>query len=445
MDLLTGAMGPLYRRYLFAAFGSAIIMSIYGTVDIIVCGQYEGPIGSAALSVIMPVWSVTISIGLLIGIGGAILMSTARGAKEEGNGNGYFTVSLLSAIAIALLLTVLFLLFREEFLQLCGADAAIMPYAVSYVQWIIPAIPLFLVGQVMVAFIRNDGAPRLAMAAIVSGGVFNIFGDIFFVFTCDMGMAGAGLATALGQLIGVLILCGYLFSKSCTLRLVKVVAPCRLLTRVFAAGFAPFIIDISFGVTILLFNNQIMRYAGATELAVFGAVANVAILFQSLFYGAGQALQPIVSANAGAGQMDRVRAAQRWALITAGLLGVLFCAIVEAIPSPILCAYMDASEAVLAIGPAILRVYGLSFLFMGINVVAGYYLQAVLQTAKSLTISLLRGFILCALLVFLLPAVFGFSAIWWTMPLTELLTAAVATAILLREKSRPLPPHTVAS
>ncbi|MDR2816961.1 MAG: hypothetical protein LBB62_09715 [Proteiniphilum sp.] len=433
MDIIAGNIRKIYFHYLFAGLGSSIITSIYSTVDMVVSGQYEGPAASAALSVISPMWSLFMSIGLLIGIGGAISMSVLRRAGDETQSNEFFTVSLISAIIISSVLTGFFLIFQRRFFVFCGADTEVLPYALAYSKWVIVAIPSFVIGIILNSFIRNDGAPFLAMLSVICGGVLNIFGDIFFVFTCDMGIEGAGLATMLGQLTALLISCGYFWSKKRKFRIVKPQKIINKIRQIVSIGFSPFIVDISYGFVIFSFNNQIMRYSNSTYLAIFGTLTNITILFQSLFYGLGQAIQPIVSSNFGVRNFDRVRSVLKFALITAVAMGIIFFSLAVCFPDAILRMYMDATVEILTLGPVIVRVFSFDYLLMGINIVTSYYLQALKQSASALAISLLRGFVICLILVILLPAIAGFNAIWLTMPLTELLTLFVALK-LLREK-----------
>ncbi len=435
MDVKNGNITSIYLKYLFAAFGSTIVSSIYTTVDLVAVGHSEGANGTAALACINPIWSIFMSTGMLFGIGGSVVMSICRGKKRQKDGDRYFTAALIGACVASLLITLTATIFCEPMLCLFGADELLLPYATGYMQWINPVIPAFLMGQFLMAFIRNDNSPVLCTIAIISGGVFNIFGDIFFVFGLDMGISGAGLATAIGQVIAIIILCSYFFTKKCNLRLAKPQDFGRALFEILRTGFAPFIVDISFGLSVTLFNNQIMRYGTATELACYGTVSNIAIMFQSLFYGVGQALQPIVSTNFGAKKYDRVKKVLRLSMITSVIMGVVFFAVSEAIPSLLLKFYMAVNADVMAVGPSIMRIYASSFLLMGVNVVAGYYLQSIMQTKSSVAVSLLRGFAFCTILVYALPAIFGFSAIWWTMPITELLVAAVAV-IMIKKYSR---------
>lgn len=435
MDLLSGNVRTIYFKYLFAALGSALIVSIYSLVDMIAVGQYEGPLGAAAMACLQPMFSLFVALGLLFGIGGSVMLSIARGRGDPEGGNRYFTAAVVTALIVAALLTLLFALFRKQFLILFGADDQLLPYCMDYTFWLTMAAPFFLMAQVLGAFLRNDGAPFLATMSTVLGGGFNIFGDIFFVFTCDMGIGGAGLATFLGQVISVAVLLVHFFRRKNTLRFLRSAAPLPDLREVLTAGFAPFIVDISLGATVAIFNNQIIRLSDADHLAVYGVLSNCIVLFQSLFYGVGQSIQPIVSINHGAGQAGRVRRVLRLAMGTALVMGLLFSGVVELFPGGVLRLFMDVTGPVLAIGPAILRVYALSFLLMGLNVVGSYYFQSILKNRQSLLISLLRGFILCSLFALLFPALFGFEAIWWAMPVTELLTLAVTLLLLQRSRA----------
>jgi len=435
MDLLTGNVKKIYWRYLTAAIGGSLVTSIYNMVDTIACGQYEGPNGTAALSTTQSIWTIMICVGILIGVGGGIMMSTCRGAGKKREGDEYFTVAITTGGVLAAVLTVLCRVFMEPLLVFSGADEVILPYAMAYCKWLTLAIPLFLLGILLGDFIRNDNAPLIPTTATIAGGVTNMIGDYYFVFVRDMGMEGAGLATMLGQVVSFSILFSYFFRKRCTVRLVKPTHFFKKLGKIITGGAAPCIIDMSFGIMVVLFNNQIRRYAGNSELAVFGAVGNLAILIQALFYGVGRSVQPLASTNRGAGQLDRVRESLGCGVVTGVVLGALFWLVPTLLPEQILRLYMDVTPEVLVVGPRILRIYAVSFLLLGVNVVISYYLQAILQRGASFLVSLLRGVIFCSFFILLLPLLFGFDSIWWSMPLTELCTCLTAVLLL---KKRPV-------
>ena len=203
MDLLQGKIKNLYFKYLAAAFGSALISSIYGIVDMAMVGQYQGPSGTAALAVVAPVWNIIYSLGLLTGIGGSVLFSLTRGRKQENeeDENAYFTVAAAGTLFFAVICWLAVIFFDGPMLVLFGAEETLLPLAQQYLLPIKFAVPFFLFNQMLAAFLRNDGNPGLATAAVLSGGIFNIFGDYLFVFPLNMGIFGAGLATAIGCLI----------------------------------------------------------------------------------------------------------------------------------------------------------------------------------------------------------------------------------------------------
>lgn len=243
-------------------------------------GQYQGPAGTAALAVVAPIWNIIYSLGLLAGIGGSVLFSNLRG-KIDKNGaeeNEYFTVSMLLAVlfAAASWLAVIFL--DRPTLLLFGADQALLPLAQAYLQPIKFAVTLFVFNQMLSPFLRNDNHPELATAAVMCGGVFNIVGDYLFVFTFDMGIYGAGLATALGALINFFVIISHFFSKKNMLRLVRPKVPFTKSKKITVTGFSTFLTDIAMGILTMLFNRQIMRYAGTDALAVYGIIVNVSRL-----------------------------------------------------------------------------------------------------------------------------------------------------------------------
>lgn len=433
MNLLTTDMKKLYFHYLFPSLGSALVITIYSLVDTIAVGQYAGPTGAAAMAVVGPIWAMVISFGVLFGIGGAAMMSMRKGAGNTQEGNRYFTIALISAAIFSVFMWIFFACSIEGLLRFFGADETILPAANSYIFWIRISVPLFLLASTLSAFIRNDGRPALAMKAVIAGGLCNIAGDWFFVFPMDMGVSGAGLATMLGQTVQFLILLTHLKNKHCTLRFVKPRAFIKGLRDILLLGVSPFILDFTGGILICMFNIQIMRYLGADALSVYSIVCTCTALFQALFNGVGQTIQPIISTNLGAGKYARIQQVFRLSILTAGLMGLLLAASGVLFPTQLIRIFMTATEEVLQIGPFILRTYFCSYLLLGFNIVAGYYLQSIMCTKEATLLSLLRGFFLSGILILLLPLLFGPNMIWWTMLITEAVTMACAAYFCLHK------------
>lgn len=215
MDFLNGRIKTIYFKYLSAAFGSALITSIYSIVDMAMVGQYHGPEGSAALAVVAPVWNIIYSLGLLMGIGGSVLFSTVRGRADGsiGESNEYFTASLIGSVILAGAIWLIIIFFDRNLMVIFGAQGNTLTLAREYVLPVKAAIPFFLFNQMLAAYLRNDKNPALATGAVLAGGIFNIFGDYFFVFICDMGAFGAGLATAIGSALSFLVMLSHFLQR----------------------------------------------------------------------------------------------------------------------------------------------------------------------------------------------------------------------------------------
>ncbi len=435
MDLLTGKIRSLYLKYLSAAFGSALISSIYGIVDMAMVGQYQGPDGTAALAVVAPVWNIIYSLGLLMGIGGSVIFSTKRGSGMNGDGedNRYFTASVIGSVLLAALAWIGLLLFERPLLTFFGADETLLVLAQRYMTPVKAVFPLFLFNQMLAAFLRNDGTPALATIAVLSGGIFNVFGDWFFVFPCDMGVYGAGLATAIGSAISFLVMLTHFLSKRNTLRLVCPRALLQKLGKITVTGFSSFFIDVAMGILTVLFNRQIMKYLGSNALAIYGPIINVSTFVQCCAYSVGQAAQPIISTNYGAGKASRIRETLCCALWTTAFFALFWTALSEACPNLYIRIFMSPTEEILAMAPAIIRTYAVSFLLLPFNIFSTYYFQAILRPRAAFVVSVARGLVISGVLILTLPLIAGADSIWLAMPVTELVTAFYAAAHIKKD------------
>lgn len=429
MDFLTGKIKPMYFKYLTAAFGSALISSIYGVVDMAMVGQYQGPEGTAALAVVSPVWNVIYSLGLLMGIGGSVLFSTLRGQSEQNRkkSNEYFTAAVIGVTILAVITWLAVIFFDRELLLLFGAEETLLPLARRYLFPVKFTVPSFLFTQLMSAFLRNDGNPGLATKAVLFGGIFNVFGDYFFVFVMDMGIMGAGLATAMGSVFSLIVMLTHFLSKKNTLKLVKPVGLFSILRSICVTGFSTFFIDVAMGILTMLFNRQILKYLGTDALSVYGIIINISTFVQCCAYSIGQASQPMISTNYGAGKGERIAQILKYALGTAAVFGLIWTALAVFVPNLFVRIFMTPTEEILTIAPGIIRSYGISFLLLPFNIFSTYYFQALMRPKASFVVSVSRGAVISGILIYILPAVAGADAIWFAMPITELLVAVYVT------------------
>ena len=427
-NLTQGSIKKHYFRYLGAAFGGSMISCIYGLVDVAVVGQYQGPQGTAALSIVAPIWTILYSLGILTGSGGSIKYTYYKAQGKTDKANAYFTLSLLLTSAIAVVCWIGLTVFDDQLLRLFGADDALLPLAKAYlrpIQFVIPAYPFT---QMLAAYLRNDNAPGFAAFATLCGGCFNIFGDLYFVFGLNMGIFGAGLATAIGVTLTIAVMVSHFFSRKNTLKLARIHGYIHRAKELVFNGCSVFVSEIAMGMIAMLFNRQIMNYFGSDALAVFGVIVQISGLVQCFTYAVGQAAQPIVSENYSVHNIERIRETRKYSLWTAAVL--LF-------PNNFVKIFMSPTDSVLQIAPGIMQTYGLAYLLLPLNIFATYYFQSVMQPKTALIISMARGMVLCGVLVFVLPALFGAKLLWWVMPITEF-AVAIYTILCMIKNNRSL-------
>ena len=437
MDFLNGKIKKIYFKYLGAAFGSALITSVYSIVDTAMVGQYQGPDGTAALAVVAPIWNIIYSLGLLMGIGGSVIFSTLRGSgkRSDGSENQYFSAAVIGSILLSALVWIGVVCFERPILIFFGADESLLALAREYMRPIKYVFPLFLFNQMLAAFLRNDKNPGLATIGVLSGGIFNIFGDYFFVFTCDMGIYGAGLATAIGSVISFLVLITHFFSKKNTLRFKMPDGLFGKLRRITVTGFSTFFIDAAMGILTVLFNRQIMKYLGSNALAIYGPIIQVSTFVQCCAYSVGQAAQPIISTNFGAGKGERIEETLHLALWTTAFFGIFWTALSMICPNLYIRIFMSPTSEILEMAPSIIRTYAISFLLLPFNIFSTYYFQAIMKPAASFIVSVSRGLIISGALILILPIAAGANSLWLAMPITELIVMIYALAAIKKYTS----------
>lgn len=433
LDLLNSKIKPAFFTLFISALGSTIITTIYSTVDMVCMGHHSGPVATASISYVNPFWAMMFAPGVLTGVGGSVMMANRKGAGNSKDANGYFSLSVALSVVFSIIISLMFLLFSRELLTFFGADGLALEYGVEYMRPIAVIAPTFTLSACLSAFIRNDGDAFTPTLATAIGGAVNMFLDVFLVFTLNLGVLGAGLATAIGQTVAFLLLLTYFIRKKCTLRLSLPSNIQEKLFRIITLGASAFILEVAFGTTVTVYNKIISANFSEEYLAVYGTASTVAIMFYCLFNAVGTALQPLVSTNFGAGNHKRISETMSLAIKLTVVLGVVFTLLCQLAPGAILKLYMDVNEEVMRVGPSIFRIYNLVIALTGISITSTYFFQSVLKRGYSMIISLARGIVFPILFAFILPITFGVEAVWWSIPVSELITFIISLFLIVKQ------------
>lgn len=432
VNLLKDPVKKVYLNYLVPSVSATLVTSIYILADTMMIGHGIGAAGIGALNILLPLYSMYYGIGMMCGIGGSVLFGFSRGQGKESEAREYFTTGLFMVLAAAVLSVILGTLLFHPLTSLLGSTDSIVEYMVPYGRVLVWASPMFMLSSFLQAFVRNDGAPRLAMAGVISGGITNVVLDYVFIFLLGWGMGGAALATATGTTLTILILSAHFFSKENHLKLERAVS-LKKMSDIVGNGLSSFVLEMSNGLVMFLFNRQLLRYVGDIGVVVYGIISNAALVVTSLSNGMSQAVQPLLSSNFGAGNTDRIREARRLGIRVALLAGVLFTAAGLLFPVQLAYLFLDPTEEILSMAVPAVRLYFLGFLASQWNIMCGTYFQSIVKPKLSLAVTLMRGVLLNSVLVFVLPLILGVDGIWVTVTVSEFLTAGMVVVFMKKE------------
>lgn len=434
-DFLNKPVKQVFMRYLIPSVFATMVTSIYVLADTIIVGKGIGTIAVAALNIVLPLYNIFFGLGLLFGVGGSVLMSILRGEGDEKGSNAYFSTSLVAMCVLLALSLAFFTAFMEKIALVFGGTPETMPYIMDYMPYIVWGMGLFFFSSYLQTFIRNDGAPRLAMYAVVSGGVANIILDYIFVYNFNMGMAGAAIATVMGSGLTVVILLTHFFTKKNNLHFsLKGVRP-SFIKNIILNGFASFLIEVASGVTIFVFNIQLLKYAGNTGVSVYSIISNTAIVVVCLCKGINQAAQPLLSTNYGAGLYERTDKIRSLAV----KVSIIICAVPVilglVVPDFFTYIFINPDSAILSMSASAIRIYFVGFMMLGINMVFICYFQAILKNGYSMIICLMRGLILVVAFAYIFPLFMDVTGIWLAVPAAETITMLFGIYLIYFKKS----------
>ncbi len=422
-----GQLKKQFVRYVSLNMLGMVGLSCYILADTFFIARGMGGDGLTALNLVLPVYSIINGLGLMIGMGGG----TRYAISKKG---GVFPTALTMALLPAVAFPILGFLWSRPLAALLGAEGEVLAMASEYLRVILLFTPMFLLNNILVCFVRNDGNPRLSMTAMAVGSLSNIVLDYVYIFPCGMGMFGAALATGTAPVVGVLLLIPYLRGGSCGFSLRGGRIRLAAWGDMALLGMPSFIGEISSGAVILVFNGLLLDIAGNTGVAAYGIVANCALVITALFTGVAQGTQPLIS-DAWGGERKREAAALiRWgSLVTVGMAAAVYLLAAVWCTGPIVAAFNRQGDSQLAaMAEEGLRLYFLSFFFQGVNIVAATGFSAMEQGRRGFLISLLRGLVLVVPCAFLMAGLLGLTGIWLTPVTAEGLVLAL-TLVWMRK------------
>ena len=426
-----------FARYTGLSTIGAVGVSIYILADTFFISKGMGTDGLAALNIAIPIYNFIWGLSVMLGMGGATRYTIARSRGESELGNKIFSLVFAVTLAFSSAFVLVGIFGARWAAGLLGANEEILDLTTTYMRVILIFAPAFALNQVFTCFVRNDGEPNLAMQGTLIGSLINIVLDYVLIFTLDMGMLGAALATACSPLVGMAIMWKHKTRGNNQFHLTKDLSDIKNLGKTCALGFPSLATELSSGIVVIVFNMILLSLAGNVAVAAYGVIANISLVVIAIYNGMSQGMQPLMSEAYGRGNIHGAVAVLKYGLaVCAALSAVIYCVIFFGAEG--ITAVFNSENNPDLPGFAVpgLKIYFTAAIFAGINIILQIYFTSTEKALPGQIISLLRGLIVIVPAAFLLSRAFDVTGVWLAFPVTEAVVAVVGALIYVCYKRR---------
>lgn len=416
-----------------------VFMSIYGVVDGFFVSNFAGKTPFAAVNLIYPLLMILSTAGFMFGTGGSAIVAKKFGEGEPQKANQNFSLFVYTAAIIGVLLTILSFIFIRPIAIMLGASGELLNNAVLYGRIILLALPFNILQFLFQSFFATAQKPQLGLITTVSSGVTNIILDAVLVVLLPqhLKLAGAAVATGMSQVIGGTLPLIYFSKKNGSiLKLGKTRFDGSALFKACTNGSSEFMSNVSMNLVGMLYNIQLMKYAGEDGIAAYGVMMYVSFIFASVFIGYSIGTAPIFSYHFGAKNSAELKELLKKSLTIIAILGVSMIAIGQLLASPLAKIFVGYDAALKSLTVSGFRVFVLSFVFMGFAIFGSGFFTALNDGFTSAIISFLRTIVFQIAAVLLLPLIFGITGIWMSIVVAELMAVVFSALFMVLKRQK---------
>ena len=438
-NLGTEKISKLLIKQAVPATIGILVMSINMIVDTIFVGQWIGVLAIAAITVVLPIAFLISSIGMGIGIGGSSIISRALGARKSDKAFLTFGNQISLTLLLAIIFVILGVFFSVPILTLFGAKGTILPIAATYFDVIIYGVPFLAFAMMGNPVIRAEGKPKFAMVAMIIPAFVNVILDIIFIKFFDWGMWGAGLATSISYASCGLFILYFFISKKSELKIIPknfVIKP-KIVREIVALGGVTVVRQGAISVLMIVLNYSLFKYGGEIAISVYGIINRVMMFALSPVLGVSQGFLPVAGFNIGAQKKELVKETIKTAITFGTVLGtVIFVGILIFKEEIIRIFTTDAT--LIADTPHALLIVFLVTPIVTMQLIGSAYFQAAGKAMPALILTLLKQGIFLIPLAYFLPKHFGVEGVWWSFPISDVLSTIITIIVVKREMNKHL-------
>lgn len=414
-----------------------IFTSIYGIVDGFFVSNFAGKTQFAAVNFIMPFIMILGAFGFVFGTGGSAIVSKTLGEGDRKKANSLFSMITYVSIAVGVILSILGCVFIRPFAAWLGAEGEMLEFCVIYGRIILAALPAFMLQMEFQSFFVTAEKPTLGLVATIVAGVTNMVLDVLFIAVFRWEIVGAALATAMSQVIGGALPIIYFARKNKSLlKLTGFKSDGRSLLKTCTNGSSELMTNISMSLVSMLYNVQLMKYAGENGVAAYGVLMYVSLVFQSIFIGYIIGVAPIVGFHYGAKNSDELKSLLRKSVVLIFISSIFMLLAGELLGKPLSIIFVGYDEELLELTSHAFAVFSISFLFSGFSIFGSSFFTALSDGLTSALISFLRTMFFQVAAIIIFPIIWGIDGIWWSIVAAEIMSVLVTLLFLILKRKK---------
>lgn len=414
-----------------------IFTSIYGVVDGLFVSNCVGSDSFAAVNLIMPVLMILGTIGFMFGTGGSALVSKTIGENDKEKANRYFSMLTYLLIAIGIVLSIVGQIFIKPIASLLGAEGEILKDCVTYSRFILIALVPFMLQNYFQSFLVVAEKPKMGLVISIIAGVTNIILDFLLIYVFKYGVAGAAIATGISQLVGAIIPLVYFARKNDSpLKLTKTKFEKDAIIKTGTNGSSEMLTNLSMSLVNMLYNMQLMKYAGTDGVVAYGIIMYVGFIFSGTYLGYSIGTAPIIGYHYGADNKEELKNLLKRSIKLIGITSFVMTILAEILARPLAGIFVNYDNELMLLTTNAIRLFSISYIISGFNIFASSFFTALNNGFVSAMISFLRTLIFQVTAIFILPAIWGLNGVWLAVVVAEILALIVSITFIICNKKK---------
>ena len=432
----TEPIGKLLIKYSVPAIIGMMVNALYNVVDRMFIGNIPGvgPMAITGLGVTMPIMTIILAFGMLVGIGATTNISIKLGQGKREEAEHIVGNSITLALIIGIILTVVGTIFSDSILKVFGASESTLIYAKSYMSIILLGTIFSISAMVFNNIIRGDGNPKLSAIIMAAGCATNIVLDAVLIFGFNMGIQGAALATIASQGLTAIWGFSYYLKGKSNLKFKKssLKLDMNIVKIIFAIGSAPFAMQLATSLVQVISNNALRTYGSDLAIGAMATISSIVMIFLMPSFGLVQGMQPIVGFNYGAKNYDRAIKTFKLSLLSSSIFFIVGALLIQFVPQ-VLVGMFNRDPQLMDITVNGLRKYSFALPIVGISIVGTNYIQSSGKAKVAMVLSLLRQVIILIPMILILPKFLGLNGVWFAQPTADIIASAITAIVLIKE------------